>query len=620
MSVNPCTQSSRTQVDYSQGLQRLAEVKVADSRGKKWPEDSIILPSELYKNLHARVGKMSLLNPLNNTSCRVYRVVQSTSIVGGNESENYSPYSFLDKISQEGRNEICVGKKIQQELNLQTGSSVSLQNILNPADRVVADSCEDKENQFGKSWEGRSYIAKGIFNGYQEDITPGRFGVFLGVMQISYLMLSKTLRPLCGETRYQTAQSYNENAVGVIQLFHNGKVLEADVYHSNHCGEADSTISITESLYNQLGSINRGDSLTLCSRFDVNSEQEAREKVQAPILTHEPPYDALQLVRKAEYLSLEEVPGNDKNDKTPAQRANMFLSEALVNKKRAVKSADFIPQQKFAHFLESLSFQAAELAANPALLARVFDFLDNTYYISGIKEMIEFEAFLNSIKAHEEIMHSLQHYYMDLVANALKNNGSKHYNPLLLEALFQMEINLKDNQGRNYLHLLFDLKRGSIESLRKSQSLLSTLLTETNLQGETPLHTLCRTGDWEPLIFLKKILSKKCTVAQFINERGETPFHALFKNSDAVQNNNSKIRLFVVMELMIKIFKEDGLKWFEVRDLNGSTPLEYMDIMMLASLLLYTGSEKSKEVQLIRGALAKFFANDEVYQKIKQLL
>ena len=454
--INSCAKSRQTHSDYVHSVNYSVQVKVTDKSEKTWREDAIVLPSQLYKGLHGRVGEMSITNPLTNSSLKIKDIAQSTRIgkgsCKGSESEDFHPFCFLDKIAEQtGEYEIVVGEKILKELDFKEGSSVRLQNLLSPYDKVVDDSLQDKENPFGKSWVGHNYIAKGIFNGYQADVIPGRCGIFLGSMQISYLMLNKTLRPLCGETRYQAALSYNKDAIGVIQFFHEGKILEADVYPRIQCGKnynLGSTVSVTESLYKQLELINRGDSLTLCSRFDVNSEQEVKEKTKGPILSLDPPYNAIRFIERSDdHLALLNVDGKDKETKSPIQRANSLLRDSLVDTKHATRTYDFIPQQKLAHFLESLSCQTAQLAARPELLARVFDFLDHLHNISDLEEMKEFEEFLDSIKAFQVIIEHFQNDYMDLVTNALKNNEEKDYNPLLLKALVAMGLNLKDRQA-----------------------------------------------------------------------------------------------------------------------------------------------------------------------------
>jgi hypothetical protein len=528
----------------------------------------VIVSDENYKILKARLGVLTLENLQNK---RVIHISDCDS------SACFSSREALHNLGkQEGGASIIIPKDIAEKLCLKPGAQVSLTNVLNWQEAKLWDAGEDKTNKFGSGWRLHTYVAKACFAGYlpiakREEQYPG---IYLNGMQQQNLNLKATLQPLCGRKKFMAVKESTPGMVGIVKVFFKNQVIEAAVYPRFHELYPGSALIMNAALYSQLPGLQIGDSLQICSRFDVEDYTTAESLQSAPEIEKEPSHqirDWLQL-----FLT---KPSTE--DIFPEGFRNNLDDKLLL-----------------ANVFEDLTKNAKTFANNPSMFVNVIKFMYSLK--KDIQNTIEYTQFLQAVANEEILLHKHQDQMLVLLEKKLLDKSDDN-NPHLLDVLFKLGVDLKNAAGENCLHIMYRLGKGtcsgsSSEIGYKGYPAFQRWMTQKTPEGKTPLHYLCQRGDWKELLLIGKKW-QLFTSEDFISPLG-TPFH------DLVENLGKKTcEKYLALCQIVKHLGIECMNWFDQKDSDGSTPLTKMILGQTEPLtefllMLKASTKRSEDAQL----------------------
>lgn len=518
------------------------------------------LPRKLMEKLHLPFGKLTLVNPETHEALRIKSIVDSATL----------DLSMTPKGVEECT-QIVVSKEIIDYLKLSPGSQALLQSHLTPTRGLKEELHANPSNLFGKKNSPRGYLADAVFKKCCDDKVKRCPAIFLTAAQIDFLSLNASLRPLCGSERFGRIYSPTFDVKGVIKIFYNDTVVEADVYMLEKPGSKfhDSTVVLSKSLYEAIGRPQLGDELKLCSRFDVDSWEEARQKEDCPPVLEREPMDAIEHIKDT-------ITWSQKN---------------WLNK-----------SSEIAEFLEGLSDQAQVLVDTRYYLMHAFKILDRLHV--DVIDLYEYKQFIEALKKCTFSKETQN----DCVSDS-KNN------PSLVKALIKAEIPFKDTQKQNFLHK--SLTNPSI-NFSGLGTVVSTLITEKRNDGLTPLHIACsiinhysKKTIFDHLDQIKDAL-KCCNPNDFVDRTSGTPFHCLF--NEGLKENTYAPKV-LLLKMLVNVWGEKAVDWLDEKDATENKPFDFIfQSDLLNNVLGLLKNDPSNESVLIVNKLNQLYGKNELYQ------
>ncbi len=486
-------------------------------------------------NLNSSFGTFSLKNPHTQATMQV------------DIYNAYGPYCTTHP------EEIIITKLVADTLNIKAGSPIEIERKLDDIGAVKWACKNNTDNHFGQDWVHRSYGAIGTLVSYCKDTVEGRPEIYFTHMQKKYLRLEKHLYPLCGIDKYTELKKNAPEALGIVRIQCQGKVLEVDAYTNNNCSSySGSAILISHSLMKQLGEKTPlGTQLTISSRFDLPIE-EALDNTNPPKITMTAnPLQFQDAFAHLRNTSLEEL----ENDFSTYQASYSFVPHA--------------------HFLNALTEQAHLVAAHPEIFQKLTHFLVHRVYRS-----FEYSRFLNALKEHKAILIHKWDDYVSIIREELLKQESDCTNPQILHDFIKIGfVNQQDSKGETVIHLSYSLNKGSFELESKKHNIAFNI---QNHQGQTPLH-LCAGNDkdgWKNIILNKNKLNP---LIQDNHQR--LPLHVA-----CMHHNMAFIRI------LFESYPHHAKTFLETVDAEGKTPFDYLspeDILLM--LLSYARQDNTNE-------------------------
>lgn len=432
-----------------------------------------------------------------------------------------------------------VSQEILDYLKLPSGVIVALKSDLSKGRQLKQALQADTSNLFGKPEAERTFLANATFKKHIQDEVKGRPGIYLTPLQMRQLFIYPCLKPLCGADRLEKAKNKAPQVKGVIQLFHQGKSIEVDVYplEKNTLKFADSSVTITQSLYEVLGCPQMGDPLQLCSRFDVTSLEEAEEKAKEFPILETKELDAIKTLKTIKQIW---------------EWKRLDEAKLVIN-----------------DLLEAMTRQVQQLVENRDLLSFAFKVFED-FELDSL-EPCEYLRFIQALKKVEFTQKQQEKYV----------TGCWYTQPLT-RAFIKAGIHLKNFRDENFLHIFID----RLTSLHELGSCVATLIKEKDKEGYTPLHLflsnwinfreryISRATSWKN--FAKELISfteplKACKPTDFIGKCG-TPFHFVLNDL----NERGVPAALTLLKVLMKQLGPETLLWFEEKDTVEKKPFDYV--------------------------------------------
>lgn len=441
-------------------------------------------------------------------------------------------YNAWGSMSCKDDRTIAINEKVKETLELQNGSWVQITRKLDERGRIKYNCELDQNNPFGQTWDKHAYTALAVLTDIASDIVEGRFEINLSDMQISYLMINKHLRPLCGEEEFNQLKQISPKAQGILKLQFEEKVFEVDVFnfHENQSGAA---LTISASLAAELKA-KIGDKVMLSSRFDQDSLQKAVECQTPPTLSGCTilPHNYLDVIRSS---SLDQL---QKRFSQP-QDSNWLNSASC---------------------LEYLTNHIEEVLKDPPLLSKAIE-----SFCLHVIYSIEYERLIDAIKLYPHKIEEKIDTYFAIFEEELKLAPDN--NPRILDAFIKMGFgNIQNSQGEAILHLLFKLGKGKVGPWIKDPKLNVNLKTKA---GQTPLHYACLHGHSSSIIYIAGFKDRIIELNIQDNE-GRTPLHLACLRL----NNSLDFEALIILKNLIEMFPK-SLESVDLIDKDEKKPFDY---------------------------------------------
>lgn len=478
------------------------------------------ITEEQSYNLRSEFGKIKILNLENKKSLEV-KVKRACKSLG--------------------EQKIDVSHEVANELNLSNKSWVEVTRTMDAYGKLLWDCKYDKKNPFGQDWDTHAYVATAVLTRKKKDKIPGRCEIYLSDIQLSYLLLTKHLRPLCGENKAILQKKISLLIRGMVIVQHGNKAIEADVYRAWRPGAA---IAISESLDRELGGCKIADEILISSRFDIED------------------------LRQTESLSVyPKIRDFSKKNDDYFEIISSFSVEEL--KVRFRESPDEWGIDKASCF-ESLSHQVEKLIQIPELLLKTLEI-----FIS--LESKEYEFFLDSIRMHNSLIKENWDIYMEMIGQKIQID--KHETTKVIENFVGLGFcNQQNSKGETLLHLFgkFNLFNKYMHGNLFLHSNIAPDFNIKNIYGETPFHYFCSALDWMLIECLGE--SNKIKLDVNIQDNfGKTPLHFVMENYQSMEFDNQKeIQTDLTIKYLQKYFPEIR-ESFYVKDYFGITPMDYFE-------------------------------------------
>ncbi len=449
------------------------------------------------------------------------------------------------------KNEIIISKLVAETLNLSLGSPIEIERKMDPVGAAKLDCAENKDNHFGQDWDHRSYAASGKIVSACKDTVKGRYEIYLTDMQKKYLRLEKHLIPLCGMKKFLELKKTSPDALGVVRLKYQDKVLEADAYSNHECSDyPGASLKISESLMKFFGEVLIGADLLISSRFDKNLDKALLEDKSLPV----PEMDESTLSHENYFLHIYSTP-----------------LEQLQKEFEWKKTPDF-SWGPAAICLRGLTQQAKLIADHPEVFQKI-----THMFCHHVNDSAEYRNFLNALKENNEILHNHWDRYLDIIQEELLKADPEWSNPQIVEDFIKMGFaNCQNSKGDTMVHIALGTGNGSFE-LEKKKRLIDFNIR--NDEGQTPLHYATKNErGWRNLITHKEDLNP---LVEDNNKR--IPLHL------ACMNNNP-----IFSSLLFEQYPDKVEAFLSAKDIDGKTPFDYLSSRDILSILLL----RTKPVEL----------------------
>lgn len=459
------------------------------------------------------------------------------------QMQSVEAYNVAEDAAPMNEHAIVITKQVAKTLGLCKGSTVEIVRKLNHHGALLL-ACEEEEktNPFGKSWSTRGFVGKAMVLSIEPDFVKGEFEVALTDMQISFLSIEKSLRPLCGEEQLDKIRQKLEpdkqwHYSGILKASIKNIEVNVNIRPTFKGFFPGSGVILSESLAKAF-KVELGDHIMLCSRFDCKDIAEAAEMTSIPSIPYTPDFMPKLMDR---FLN---------------ENAEDYFDDGL--------QADLL--------LNSLMKNIELLKDDPEICMKAL-----SIWKSYVHETIQFKAFLQFLRKHR-VMEKHVDFFFNKFEELVAIDDYKP-NIICKIMLYAGLLDLKNSFGETPLHSIFKnvhwVESKYIKLILKNSSIAS----EINCNRETALHYACKTID--PLLNVHTLLKKLKKSAQKIpielqDNEGRTALHhlCLIKN---ITTFSEKSSVFAEMlTILLKRYPQEVICHATlITDEKGKSPFDY---------------------------------------------